>query len=298
MTERFETPILLLIFNRPDTTGKVFNLLREIKPAKLFISGDGARSNKSGEKEKVEQAREITKTIDWECDVKYNFSDTNLGCKKGVSSGINWFFENVSSGIIIEDDVLPDKSFFGFCGNMLEKYEDDVQVMHIGGANFQDGIKRGEGSYYFSKLCHVWGWASWARAWEKYNVRIDDEETEIDNVLNNTFTEKGLRDYYRKYILKVKSEQLDTWDYQWAYSIWKNNGVSIIPNKNLTTNIGFGGDATHTLDIESKLSEMKSYDIGEIFHPVSKDVNGEADIYTYKTKLKIPLINKIKSIFK
>ncbi len=298
MTERFETPILLLIFNRPDTTGKVFNLLREINPAKLFISGDGARSNKTSEKGKVEQTREITKAIDWECDVKYNFSDINLGCKKGVSSGINWFFENVSSGIIIEDDVLPDKSFFGFCGNMLEKYKDDEQVMHIGGANFQDGIKRGEGSYYFSKLCHVWGWASWARAWEKYNVRIDDEETEIDNVLNNTFAEKGLRDYYRKYILRVKSEQLDTWDYQWAYSIWKNNGVSIIPNKNLTTNIGFGGDATHTLDIESKLSEMKSYNIGEIFHPVSKDVNEEADIYTYKTKLKIPLINKIKSIFK
>lgn len=298
MTERFDTPILLLIFNRPDTTEKVFNLIKEIKPSKLFVSGDGARINKSGEKEKVENSRSIVQSIDWDCDVKYNFSDINLGCKKGVSSGINWFFDNVSSGIIIEDDVLPHKSFFGFCSELLEKYKDDDNVMHIGGANFQDGIERGKGSYYFSKLCHVWGWASWASAWKKYNVSIDDEEPCIDEVLSGTFSEKGLRDYYKKYLLKVKSGQLDTWDYQWAYHVWKNNGVSIIPNKNLTTNIGFGDDATHTLDLESKLSGMKSFDIGEISHPELQEVCTEADIYTYKTKLKIPLLNKIKSIFK
>lgn len=298
MTGRFDTPVLLLIFNRPDTTERVFNLIKEIKPSKLFISGDGARSNKAGENEKVEHAREITKSIDWDCDVKYNFSDINLGCKKGVSSGISWFFENVTAGIIIEDDVLPHKSFFGFCNEMLERFKENEKVMHIGGANFQDGIVRGKSSYYFSKLCHVWGWASWARAWKKYNVKIDDEEPEIDNVLNNTFSGNGLRDYYRKYILKVKSGHLDTWDYQWAYTVWKNNGMSIIPNKNLTTNIGFGSDATHTLDIESKLSEMRSYDIGEIIHPGTLEVCSEADIYTYKTKLKIPLLKKIKSVFK
>ncbi len=298
MTERFDTPILLLIFNRPDTTERVFNLLKEIKPSKLFISGDGARSNKSGENEKVEKTREVVQSIDWDCDVKYNFSDFNLGCKMGVSSGISWFFENVNDGIIIEDDVLPNKSFFRFCSEMLKHYEDNQKVMHIGGANFQDGIQRGDGIYYFSKLCHVWGWASWARAWEKYNVNIEDEEPVIDEVLNETFSFKGLREYYRKYIFKVKNGQLDTWDYQWAYTIWKNKGISVIPNKNLTTNIGFREDATHTLDIESRLSRMESYDLGEIRHPDIIEVCHEADIYTYKTKLKIPLIKKIKSVFK
>jgi hypothetical protein len=168
----FATPILFLIFNRPDTTDKVFEKIREIQPRQLFISADGPRPDRKDEREKCEEARKVIQKIDWKCELKTNFSEKNLGCRVGVSSGIDWFFSQVSKGIILEDDCLPDASFFNFCKVLLEYYRNDERIMHIGGINVQDGRMRGTASYYFSKISHIWGWATWKRAWEKYDVNI------------------------------------------------------------------------------------------------------------------------------
>jgi hypothetical protein len=291
------TPILFLIFNRPETTERVFEIIRKIKPAKLFVSADGPRGNKSGENEKCLETRKIIDKVDWECDVHKNFSDENLGCKKGVTKGINWFFDNVEEGIIIEDDCILDDSFFFFASEMLTCYKDDERIMHIGAANFQDGIKRGDASYYFSKFCHVWGWATWRRAWKNYDVGIKSfDEFKSRYLIKNIFEDKKIQEHWMKLFQTVYDNRLDTWDFQWVYTVWKQNGLSIIPNQNLVSNIGFGTDATHTKDSNSNMSETKTGKLGKIIHPEFVIPDLEADKYTFYNKIKLSKIKKLKQV--
>ena len=168
-----KTPILFLIFNRLDTTRRVFEEIRKQKPRQLFVASDGPRVNKDGEREIVEKTRKLVlDNIDWECEVKTLFRGENLGCKIAVSSAIDWFFENIEEGIILEDDCLPAQSFFGYCEELLEKFREDGRISVISGDNFQFGWRNTSDSYYFSKNCHIWGWATWRRAWERYDVEM------------------------------------------------------------------------------------------------------------------------------
>jgi hypothetical protein len=295
----FHTPILFLIFNRPDTTEKVFEIIRKIKPDKLFVSADGPRPNKSGEKEKCDETKKIIERVDWECEVHKNFSIENLGCKKGVVKGINWFFENVEEGIIIEDDCILDDSFFSFVSEMLKRYRNDERIMHIGAANFQDGKKKGEASYYFSKFCHVWGWATWRRAWKHYDVSIKSfDEFKEKQLIKNILPDKKMQNHWLKLFQTVYDNALDTWDFQWVYTVWKQKGMSIIPNVNLVSNIGFGEEATHTIDSGHILAENKSGSITEIIHPKIMEINEEADRYTFYHKIYQSKWKKIKSRFR
>ena len=166
------TAVLFLVFNRPETTKQVFEAIRQAKPPRLYVAADGAREGKPGESERVEQVRQIATEVDWPCEVKTLFRDKNLGCKQAVSSAIDWFFDNEEQGIILEDDCLPHPDFFTFCETLLKRYATDERVWVITGDNFQDGQKRGDGSYYFSRYNHVWGWASWRRAWSKRDMSI------------------------------------------------------------------------------------------------------------------------------
>jgi len=292
----FHTPILFLIFNRPDTTEKVFEIIRKIKPEKLFVSADGPRANKPGEKEKCDQTRKIIGRVDWDCKVYKNFSDENLGCKKGVVKGINWFFENVEEGIIIEDDCILEDSFFTFAREMLGKYRHDERIMHIGAANFQDGKKRGEESYYFSKFCHVWGWATWRRAWQHYDVQIKSfGEFKSEGKIKNILPDKKMQQHWLKLFRTVYDNRLDTWDFQWVYTVWEQKGLSIIPNVNLVSNIGFGEEATHTKDSAHVLAENVHGKLSEIIHPKEVAQNTEADRYTFYHKIYRSKWKKIKS---
>ena len=279
MNRQLNTPVLFLIFNRPDTTKRVFESIREAKPARLYIAADGFRESKIGEQGLCIQTREIVKTIDWQCEVKTLFRDKNLGCKVAVSSAINWFFENEESGIILEDDCLPNQSFFMFCETLLNYYRDDESVMHIGGANFQGGRKRGEGSYYFSKYNHIWGWATWRSAWQKYDVTMKDYSPEkTTQLLQSIFDTKREIGYWEKVFSDVYSSKINTWDYQWTYAVWKHQGIAVLPNINLVSNIGFDTDATHTdsKDIMS-VGNIPVSEMYEIIHPTVKIVNKEAD---------------------
>ena len=298
-SERFDIPILFLIFNRPDTTKKVFEKIREIKPRNLYVSSDGARANRPGELEKCEQAKNILNKIDWECELNVNFSEVNFGCKEGVTKGINWFFENVECGIILEDDCVPDLSFFRFCKAMLEKYKDDKRVMHIGGVNFQDSCKRGNKSYYFSRFCHVWGWATWKDRWQKYDVSMSDYNDEKYKDISKIITDDTeIRKYYKRLFDVVMNNKLDTWDFQWVWTVWKNDGVSIIPNINLVKNIGFGEEATHTVSTSSKLSELSTGSISEISFNDRIEPDEEADHYTYYHKIRRSKFGKLMDVIK
>ena len=277
------TPVLFMIFNRPDTTQKVFNAIRQAKPKQLFIVADGPREGKEGEKEKCERVRKIIEQVDWDCKVKTLFRDKNFGCKIAVSSAIDWFFENVEEGIILEDDCLPSQSFFWFCQELLKYYRDDMRVMHISGDNFQFGRIRGEGSYYFSKYTHVWGWATWRRAWKYYDVNMKSFEVfKTESQINNIFPIKQQQKYWMKIFQSVYDGKIDTWDYIWAYTCFTNNGLCVLPNVNLVSNIGFSREGLHTKDGNSIFSKMKVEEITEIIHPKFVLADQEADLFTFK----------------
>jgi hypothetical protein len=294
----FNTPILFLIFNRPNTTKIVFSKIKELKPKYLFVSADGARPDKPNEKEKCNLARSVIDDIDWDCELKTNFSDVNLGCKNAVSSAITWFFQNVNEGIILEDDCLPDISFFHFCESLLEKYRNDNRIMHIGGVNFQDGAKRGDGSYYFSKISHVWGWATWKRAWDKYDVNITNlPEFVKQNAIANVYPNTKMQKYFLIDFNLVYKHQKDTWDFQWTFTLAVNNGLAIIPNKNLVSNIGFGADATHTV-LKSDSASNRPFDkIDTLVDPLFVIPNFKADLYTFKKYMKVSKFKKIIRFF-
>jgi len=296
MEKKLTTPILFLIFDRPDTTQRVFNEIRKAKPAKLFVAADGPRDNKKGEKEKCKQTRKIIEQVDWNCEVYKLFRDTNLGCKMAVSSAIDWFFENVEEGIILEDDCLPSQSFFWFCQELLEYYKNDARVMHISGNNFQFGIRRGKASYYFSRYTHVWGWATWRRAWKSYDVNMKSlEEFKEGNQIKNILRTKQEQKNWMNIFQAVYDGKIDTWDYQWSYACLINNGLSIIPNENLVANIGFGMEATHVKDENTVLSNMEVKNIKNIRHPNFILLNEEADRLAYKKIFSCNISNRMKN---
>lgn len=293
---QFSTPILFIIFNRPDTTARVFQQIRAIKPAQLFVAADGPRSYKVGEQELCEQTRAIIKQVDWDCDVKTRFSEKNQGCKIGVSSAITWFFENVEEGIILEDDCLPDPSFFSFCETLLEKYRNDERIMHIGGVNFQDGKIWGNSSYYFSRLNHIWGWATWKRAWNLYDVRVQSFSSFRENgIFRNVFPDTYARTYWFKQFELVYTNRKDTWDVQWQYAMSIQNGLAILPNVNLVSNIGFDVNATHTIDRFNQLAGRPLASIETVEHPSAMVVSNDADAYTLRTYLHP---NKMKKLWR
>jgi len=297
LSAQLETPVLFLLFNRPDTTQKVFEAIKKQQPAKLYIAADGPRTEKIGENKICNETRDIvTKNIDWKCEVKTLFRDKNLGCKIAVSSAINWFFENEEEGIILEDDCLPDQSFFMFCETLLKYYREDERVMHIGGNNFLDGKIIGEASYYFSNIHHIWGWATWRRAWKKYDVNTPLYEKFIKGgYLKSLFPELHYQLLWQSIFDKIKNGKLNTWDYQWTLSIWINNGLGIIPNKNLVTNLGFSDNATHTNSSSNdSLANRKSNTVHEIIHPEIIQRNYEAEKYTLDTYLIKGFTNKLK----
>ncbi|MBT9168466.1 MAG: hypothetical protein DDT22_00506 [candidate division WS2 bacterium] len=305
---QLKTPVVFLIFNRPDTTEKVFEEIRRARPPKLLVVADGPRSDKLGEAEKCKAARAIVERVDWSCDVLTNYSDTNLGCKRRVSSGLDWVFDNVEEAIILEDDCLPHPTFFHFCEELLERYSDDERIMMISGDNFQFGRKRTQCSYYFSRYNHIWGWASWRRAWKHYDVNMKLwPEIRDGKWLDDIFCNKNTVRYWRKIFENVYQGKIDTWDYQWTFACWVQGGLSILPNSNLISNIGFGPNSTHTTE-ESEFSNMQIEPVNfpvnfPLVHPSFILRDGLADIFTENNHYNIHslgkrVLNRLVRVFK
>lgn len=276
---RFKTPILFLGFNRPDTTKQVLRVLEKLQPDILYVAIDGPRKNVPGDLKKCDEVKVLFDSLNWSCAVHKRFLDQNLGCGFAVSSAITWFFENVEEGIIIEDDCIPDISFFYYCASLLEYYRANENIFHIGGNNYQDGIKRGNGDYYFSIFPHIWGWATWRRAWLKYSIIVPEK---LSMRQRNFVKSRRIIQTFDKKFMAVRSNRIDTWDYQWQYWCWYYNGLSITPNINLVSNIGFGIDSTHTKQENSIQSNMPSHPINrELKHPSVIKINKKADRYTF-----------------
>lgn len=281
-----KTAVLFLVFNRPDTTARVFESIRQARPPRLYVAADGPRPDRPSEAEKCEQVRQIATSVDWPCEIKTLFRDKNLGCKLAVSNAITWFFEQEEQGIILEDDCLPHPDFFIFCETLLERYKNDDRVFAITGDNFQNGQKRGAYSYYFSKYNHVWGWASWRRAWKYYDREITfwpkwRRSAEWRAVCPDAVE----RRYWEKIFDKMHAAKIDTWDYQWTATSWYQHALTVTPNVNLVSNIGFGEDATHTTSSDNILAELVTHSLGEIEHPAYVVQDSSADQYVFKQSI-------------
>lgn len=274
------TPVAFLIFNRPDLTQIVFEAIAQVQPQKLLVIADGPRTDE--EAQICHQARSVINQVDWNCKILKNYAETNLGCRQRVASGLDWVFSEVEEAIILEDDCLPASTFFSFCQTLLEYYRHDQRIMHISGNNFQDYQSRTPYSYFFSKYNHCWGWASWRRAWKFYDVNMKTwVESKTANLLDSIFQDEYEKSTWITIFDRVFHHELDTWDFQWTYACWMQAGLTILPDVNLISNLGFRADATHT-KAENPLAKLPVGDISVITHPPFIVRHEEADRYTFE----------------
>lgn len=292
------SPILFLVFNRPDTTAKVFERIRAVKPPRLYVAADGPREGRAGELEACQRVRDIATQVDWPCELKTLFQERNLGCKIGVSTGISWFFEQEPEGIILEDDVLPVPSFFSYCDELLEKYRFDERVGMISGSNLVSSRVDCEESYFFSKIPLIWGWAAWRRSWQQYDVVLKDWPAwDRSGGLQKLFPNKPLViSYWRDAFNRVFEGKLNTWDYQLMFTRWHHGGLTIIPTNNLTDNLGYGANATHTSQhkpaclLDSPVAELKL----PLTHPSQIQANEARDFLIFKHVHEVNLMGFIR----
>lgn len=287
MTHSLDIPILMLVFNRPEETQRVFDAVKAARPARLYVAADGPRNHRPTDMDLSNRTRAVVSQVDWPCEVRTLFRSQNLGCGPAVSSAISWFFEQEEMGIILEDDCLPSEDFFRFCREMLLHYKNDERIMQICGSNFQRGIKRGDGSYYFSMFSFIWGWATWRRAWEKYDFELNHIETAAELNLDYYTTHRALKRYWRQIFLYSKKKAFNTWDYQWGLTILKHKGLCAVPNMNLVTNIGNTDNSTHgSADDTSWTVNQPTASLGVLKHLSNVSVNQEADVFFYEEALR------------
>jgi len=295
-----KTAVLLLIFNRPIITRKIFESIRIAKPFKLYIAADGPRVDQNGESKLCEESRNITNHIDWDCEVKTLFRDTNLGCRTAVSSAIDWFFENEEEGIILEDDCLPSQSFFWYCQELLNYHRTDQRIMAISGSNFQACKKVTDYSYYFSRYNHCWGWASWRRAWKYYDHDMTHWH-DFDKVQGLQALSDGNK-YFEKYWTRifnsVSENRINSWAYRWTFSCWSQGGLTCLPEVNLVQNIGFSKSATHTKNMRKNQAMYCEEIAFPLRHPQIIVRNAVADQFTDKSHFGIGWLQTIISTIK
>lgn len=243
-------PILLLSFNRPELSRQVFERIRQYRPERLYLAVDGPRdpATHPRDAEAVRKCRELAEQVDWPCEVFTRFSEVNQGCGRGVSNAITWMFEREERGIILEDDCLPEPTFFDYVAELLERYKDQPEVMHVCGNSYADQrtiAACSPYSYAFTRYPDLWGWGTWARAWKQFRYEIPPPE----EILKSYFVMEGV-DRYRQHAQRdrvISVRQKDSmWGYRWHFAVMKNRGLCVAPAVNQISNTGFGGEATHT----------------------------------------------------
>jgi hypothetical protein len=294
-----ETAVLLVVFNRPYTTRRVFEAIRQARPKRLYIAADGPRPGVETDIYNCADVRKIADGVDWPCEVKKLYRETNLNCGRGPSSAFTWFFSHEEEGIILEDDCLPAPSFFRYCEELLQRYRHDTRVMHIGGNNFNKGWQNDKDySYYFSRSGHIWGWATWRRAWDKFDFNIElYDKLKRKNFFTRYFLNPLERVYrLRKFdITTAKRGKADWWDYQWDFARFVNSGLAIVPSVNLVKNIGFDENATHTASSNSSGANLLAQDIAfPLRHPPFMIRDKKSDEKYFSTFMLENMISKFK----
>ena len=277
------TPVLLITFNRPEHTYRVLEAIMAAQPTDLYVFQDGAREGNETDVTKCQQVREVLENLTKDTATRLHtcFPDKNLGCGPGPATAITWFFNDVEQGIIIEDDAVPHPDFFPYCETLLEKYKNDENVRAIGSMHL-DSKTFGDGSYYFSMMNRTFcAWATWRRAWNDFDYyHRNITRKQFDNCLKDYGCCLRMREYWCRILEEIQKDALhDTsWDQQFWISIWLHHGKGIMPNVNLSTNIGFGEDATHTFNSNSSGANKKTFPIMPLISPSNEAIQHEADL--------------------
>lgn len=300
---RFNIPILLIVFNRIDTTKQVLNSIKNIQPSKLYFASDGGRNKQ--ENKIVNTVRDyVLENINWKCEIKTLFQEINKGCGSNIKASIDWFFCNEEMGIILEDDCLPNESFYFYCEELLNKYKNDKRIGMISGNNHLNYVMS-DYSYLFSKFYWTWGWATWKRAWTNMDYDMSWNKTTFKkSILKNMGLGKKSYNYWITNIKKLEQKTVDAWDWQWFLSLGSQNQLSIVPKFNLVSNIGFGEGATHT-NIDPKNEYIIKHEINlPLKHPlyILPDINYEIEfekkLFKYSSLIKKIIPNKIAKYLK
>lgn len=274
----FSIPILILAWKRPEKLKLLILKLKSAKPNKIYVSIDGPNNDRLCIKKVKETKDIIDKEINWKCSLSKNYETKNIGCKNAVSKGISWLFRFEEYGIILEEDCIPDLSFLLFAEAMLNKYKKDKSVFTITGDCFVKNSNKYKETYYYSKYPHCWGWATWKDRWDNF-----DSEIKFWPLLKQSKKWKRIhpnlleRIYWNKIMDRVFKNEIDSWAYPWAGSIWNKEGKTVTPMLNLVTNLGFEEDGTHTLDKKSKLGNKPVYEIKQFIGPKNREKNFHLD---------------------
>lgn len=282
-----ETPVLLVGFNRPDDMADLISHLRPHAPSRLYVAVDGPRPHVKGEAELVAQTQDTQRLVDWDCEVQTLFREENLGCGRGVSGAISWFFEHEEAGIILEDDIRPDASFFPFVTELLERYADDPRVWAVSGCNFvPPEYHTGNASYRFSTMPHIWGWATWRRTWEKYRWDIPNWSRDLPprELWRAVDRSPATYLYWAGMFSLMAKHRVDTWDFQLVAAAMANGGLTATANTNLTENVGFSGDSTHTAIRPSYVRGLEGLEF-PLSHPAEVAADALADSWTRRNVL-------------
>lgn len=275
---QLDTPVAFFLYKRPDRTRRIFERIREARPSRLFLIADGPR--RPEDEPGCERARAVVEEIDWPCEVTRDFSAENLGLKHRIPSGIDGVFREVDRAILLEDDCLPDATFFRFCDELLQRFADEERVMHVAGSQLLRALPARAASYHFSRYVHIWGWATWRRAWRHFDVELADwhalARDAREERLRSLFADESERRYWR-YVWD-NSHEIENWDAQWSYAVLSRDALAANPNRNLISNIGFGEEATNALEdpfgIAGRPLEGMEFPLK---HPDSIERDAEAD---------------------
>jgi hypothetical protein len=291
----FKTPVALFVFNRPETTRRVFEAISRVQPAKLLLIADGPRAAKPNDPAACQEVRDIVSRVDWPCELVTNFADSNLGCGERMISGLDWVFSLVEEAILLEDDCLPDLSFFPFCQELLERYRGDSRVSYISGDNLVAEDLNIQASYYFSRIGGIWGWATWRSEWRRYDRHLSDwPKLRSERMLADIFDKPpGVVHWTRIFDSMYEHSQPNIWDYQWVYTGFKNNSLIAVPSVNLVTNIGFGTGATHTTEADGRFSLPSAPIEFPLRHPYGFAPSRKLDAYRTRDMFANPIHRRI-----
>ena len=279
----YATPVALFVFNRPATTRRVLEAVRAVRPRTLLVVADGPRDEDPTDAALVAETRALFRTIDWDCDLRTNFSERNLGLRARFASGFEWIFGQVDEAVMLEDDCLPHPSFFPYCEELLDRHRQNERVMFIGGTN-PDRHIYGDGSYFFARSMWVWGWATWKRAWQHFDIGVGTwPEFEASRTIDRISPYKRLRRGYSTIFKRAYAGDWPNWDVQATYTVWSRDGVCVVPNGNLVRNIGFGAEATNTKSGPDDLVHLEFRPLDRIDHPSDETIRVDYDIKTYDT---------------
>jgi hypothetical protein len=292
-----DTPVLMIVYRRPHTTRRVLAALAEARPRRLFVSANGPDPSRLDDAARCQEVRSLFDNLPWPCEVVRCFRTEHLRAKYSIASAIDWFFGQVEEGIILEDDCETHATFFPFCAELLARYRNDERVMHINANTFQDAAPAGAPSYFFSAYSHVWGWATWRRAWKRNDLEMSEmTRAEIARSLAGRFPRRIEQWYWTNILCGCLRDHFETWDFQWGFAIVKHGGLSITPRVNLVRNLGFGADSTNTQSANSSMANLEVQPmVFPLVHPTTFEIDQQADHRTSERLFHITWLSVIRA---